>query len=131
MRLLTPKLTEAWHGRLLNIHPSLLPAFKGLNVHRRVLDAGVRVTGCTVHFVTADMDAGPIIVQGVVPLHPDDDEAALADRVLAVEHRCYPAALAWVAAGRARLDGDRVRYQDIKMPDDRLLNPCPHDLSNE
>ncbi len=110
MRLLTPGFTEKWLGRMVNIHPSLLPSFKGVHVHEQALAAGVRFSGCTVHFVTADMDAGPIIGQAVVPVHPGDTPDDLAARTLAAEHRLYPAAVALVATGGARLDAGRTVY---------------------
>ncbi|WP_199699266.1 phosphoribosylglycinamide formyltransferase [Oleomonas cavernae] len=110
MRLLTPQFTLKWLGRMINIHPSLLPSFKGVHVHEQALAAGVRFSGCTVHFVTADMDAGPIIGQAVVPAVPGEGPDDLAARTLAAEHRLYPAAVALVAAGRARLDGGRTVY---------------------
>ena len=94
MRLLTPFLVDAWAGRMLNIHPSLLPAFPGLDTHARALAAGAREHGCTVHIVTRDMDEGPILAQAAVPVLPDDTEDTLAERVLREEHRLYPAALA-------------------------------------
>ncbi len=108
MRLLTPEFVERWRDRLVNIHPSLLPAFKGLDTHERVLAAGVRLSGCTVHFVRADMDDGPIILQAAVPVHDGDNTDALAARVLKAEHRCYPAALKLIAEGRITVVGDRV-----------------------
>lgn len=108
MRLLTKGFVSAWHGRLINIHPSLLPSFKGLDTHAQALAAGVRIHGCTVHFVTPDLDAGPIIAQAAVPVRGSDDTASLAARVLAAEHRLYPLALSMLAEGRARLEGDRV-----------------------
>jgi formyltetrahydrofolate-dependent phosphoribosylglycinamide formyltransferase len=101
MRLLTPLLVGRWAGRMLNIHPSLLPAFPGLDTHARVLAAGAKLHGCTVHRVTDIMDDGPIIAQAAVPVLPDDDEASLAARVLAQEHRLYPLALRIVAGGQA------------------------------
>ncbi len=101
MRVLSPWFCERWAGRLINIHPSLLPAHKGLNTHRRVLEAGDREHGCTVHFVTPGLDDGPTILQARVPVLPDDDEMTLAARVLAEEHRIYPDALAMVARGEA------------------------------
>jgi phosphoribosylglycinamide formyltransferase-1 len=104
MRILTGPFVEHYAGRLVNIHPSLLPAFPGLHTHRRALQAGVRVHGCTVHFVTAQLDHGPIIIQAAVPVLPADDEATLAQRVLAQEHRIYPQALRWLANGQVRLD---------------------------
>ncbi len=109
MRVLSPWLVERWRDRLLNIHPSLLPAFRGLDTHRRAIEAGVRLAGCTVHFVRAEVDAGPIIVQGAVPVLPGDTPDTLAARVLKVEHRCYPLALELVASGRTRVEGERVR----------------------
>lgn len=112
MRLLTPGFVARWRDRLINIHPSLLPAFPGINVHARALEAGVRFSGCTVHFVRAEMDDGPIIVQGAVPVLADDDEDALAARVLAVEHRCYPLALRLIAEGRVRVTEQCVIIDD-------------------
>jgi len=100
MRLLTPFLVSAWQGRMLNIHPSLLPAYPGLHTHRRALEAGVKLHGCTVHLVTDTMDEGPILAQAAVPVLPDDTEDSLAARVLVQEHRIYPAALAAFASGR-------------------------------
>jgi phosphoribosylglycinamide formyltransferase-1 len=108
MRLLGSDFVERWRDRLLNIHPSLLPAYRGLHPHERALADGVRVVGCTVHFVRPEMDAGPIIVQGIVPVLPADTTDLLAARVLETEHRCYPAALELVASGRARVVGERV-----------------------
>lgn len=100
MRLLTPFLVTGWQGRMLNVHPSLLPAFPGLHTHARALAAGVKLHGCTVHLVTQAMDEGPILAQAAVPVLPDDTEDSLAARVLVQEHRLYPAALAAFAAGR-------------------------------
>jgi len=108
MRLFTSPFVARWHGRMLNIHPSLLPSFPGLKPQQQALDAGVRISGCTVHFVTPVMDSGPIIAQAAVPVLPGDDAAALEARILKAEHRLYPTALALVAAGAARLEGDRV-----------------------
>jgi phosphoribosylglycinamide formyltransferase 1 len=99
MRILTPVFVAGWLDRLLNIHPSLLPAFPGLHTHARALAAGVRVHGCTVHLVRPELDDGPILAQGIVPVLPGDDAASLAARVLEVEHRCYPLALEQVASG--------------------------------
>jgi phosphoribosylglycinamide formyltransferase 1 len=107
MRILTPEFCKRFEGRLLNIHPSLLPAFTGLNTHQRALDAGVKVHGCTVHSVTAELDHGPILAQGIVPVLPDDTAESLAQRVLQVEHQVYPMAVAAVLSGRCLLKGDR------------------------
>ena len=101
MRILTPGFVESWAGRMLNIHPSLLPAFKGTDTHARALAAGVARHGCTVHFVTPELDSGPIVAQAEVPVIPGDTEATLAARVLAQEHLLYPRALALVASGQA------------------------------
>jgi phosphoribosylglycinamide formyltransferase 1 len=125
MRLLSAWFTERWRDRLLNIHPSLLPAFPGLDTHRRALAAGVRFSGCTVHFVRAEVDAGPIIVQGVVPVHPDDTPETLAARVLQAEHRCYPLALDLVASGRVRVEAERVVIEGAGAPDAILISPAP------
>jgi len=123
MRLLTRGFVEAWVDRMINIHPSLLPAFKGLHTHERALAAGVRFTGCTVHFVRPEMDEGPIIVQAAVPVLATDDAEALAARVLAAEHRCYPLAVRWIAEGRARIDGNRVVIDGAPGTPDSLVNP--------
>ena len=104
MRVLTDDFVRRYEGRLINIHPSLLPSFPGLHTHRRALEAGVRVHGATVHFVTPTLDCGPIIVQAVVPVLPCDDEASLAARVLMQEHRIYPQAVRWFVDGRLRVD---------------------------
>jgi phosphoribosylglycinamide formyltransferase 1 len=103
MRILSPWFVRHYEGRLLNIHPSLLPAFPGLDTHARALQAGVKVHGATVHFVTSDLDAGPIIVQGAVPVLSGDTEATLADRVLVEEHRIFPLAVQWFLDGRLRI----------------------------
>ncbi|MEO1018401.1 MAG: phosphoribosylglycinamide formyltransferase [Pseudomonadota bacterium] len=120
MRILSPWFVKKWHNRLLNIHPSLLPAFPGLHTHRRVLDDGCRVSGCTVHFVRSELDSGPILVQGVVPVMPQDDAASLAARVLEVEHRCYPRALSLYASGRLTIEGDDITLAN-EAPGDRLI----------
>lgn len=124
MRLLTRVFVERWRDRIINIHPSLLPAFKGLHVHERVLDAGVRITGCTVHFIRVEMDGGPIIAQGAVGVHADDTPDTLAERVLEVEHRLYPLAVRLIAEGRARVAGELVPYVDLGGPGDPLISPC-------
>lgn len=108
MRLLAEDFVAAWRDRLINIHPSLLPSFRGTDTHARALAAGVKIHGCTVHYVRAEMDDGPIIAQAAVPVRADDTEASLAARVLAAEHRLYPAALALVASGKALVVDGRV-----------------------
>ena len=108
MRLMTPGFVAAWHNRMINIHPSLLPAFKGLDTHARALAAGVRIAGCTVHFVRSEMDNGPIVAQAAVPVLSGDTPDILAARVLAAEHKLYPAALAAIARGHARVEGEKI-----------------------
>lgn len=110
MRILTDAFVEAWAGRMINIHPSLLPLFKGTHTHERALEAGVRLHGCTVHYVVPELDAGPIVAQAAVPVLPGDDADTLSARVIVQEHRLYPAALALIAGGGAVLDGGRVRF---------------------
>ncbi len=123
MRLLTDGFVNQWTDRLINIHPSLLPAFKGLHIHERVIEFGARFTGCTVHFVRPAMDDGPIIVQAAVPVHGDDTPDTLAKRVLAEEHRIYPLALKLVAEGRAKVKDERVIINHMDSPTSALLNP--------
>jgi phosphoribosylglycinamide formyltransferase-1 len=113
MRILSADFAAAWQGRMLNIHPALLPAFKGLDTHRRALEAGATTHGATVHFVVPEMDSGPILAQGTVPVLAGDDEAALAARVLAVEHRIYPLALKLLAEGRVRVVDGRCLIDGV------------------
>ncbi|MGE0117108.1 MAG: phosphoribosylglycinamide formyltransferase [Dongiaceae bacterium] len=123
MRLLTPAFVEGWRDRMINIHPSLLPAFPGLDTHARALAAGVRFHGCTVHFVRHETDTGPIIVQAAVPVRADDTPDSLAARVLAQEHRIYPQALAWIAEGRVRIENERVIVTHTAAPPAGLVSP--------
>ena len=124
MRILTPAFIRHYQGRLLNIHPSLLPAFPGLHTHRQALQAGVRIHGCTVHFVTEQLDHGPIVAQAAVPVLPDDTEETLAARVLESEHRIYPEALRWWAEGRLTLQDDgRVGVRGAAFPQGALRVP--------
>lgn len=126
MRLLTTPFVEKWRGRIINIHPALLPLFKGLDTHKRALEAGVRVHGCTVHFVTPDMDDGPIIAQAAVPVLVGDDEATLAARVLKAEHLLYPLALKMVADGSARMENGRTVFAGLSDGAAGLLSaPAP------
>lgn len=110
MRMLTGGFVDRWRDRHLNIHPSLLPAFPGLDTHQRAIDAGVQITGCTVHFVRLEMDSGPIVAQAAVPVMPNDTADTLAARVLEAEHKLYPHALRLVASGAARVVDDRVTF---------------------
>jgi phosphoribosylglycinamide formyltransferase-1 len=124
MRILTAWFVAQWPERMLNIHPALLPAFKGLDTHRRAIEAGVKEHGATVHFVVPEMDSGPIIAQARVPVLPDDSEAALASRVLAVEHRIYPLALKLVASGRVRVTDGRCVIDGPVSDDDATFLPA-------
>ena len=121
MRLLTNDFVNRWTGRMLNIHPSLLPSFRGLDPHGQALRAGVKISGATVHFVTPEMDAGPIVMQGAVTVRDDDTAESLAARVLEIEHRIYPAALRLVAAGNTRIDGDVCRTTTNSDHDGTLI----------
>jgi len=123
MRLLTPWFVEQWDGRLLNIHPALLPAFKGLDTHTRALAAGVKIHGASVHFVVPEMDSGPIIAQGALPVFGDDTPDSLARRVLSIEHRLYPTALRLVAEGRVRLHDGRCIIDGVSNSEKLLLVP--------
>lgn len=124
MRILTPSFFEHWPDRVINIHPSLLPAFPGLKTHERVLAAGCRFTGCTVHFSRPEVDAGPIIVQAAVPVLQSDSPETLAARVLAEEHRIYPMAVRWLAEGRVQLDGERAIVAEPDIAETALINPA-------
>lgn len=125
MRVLTADFVNRHHGRMINIHPSLLPSFTGLHTHRQALEAGVRVHGCTVHFVTPQLDHGPIIIQAAVPVLPGDDEHALAKRVLAEEHRIYPQAVRWLCEDRVTLTVDgQVHIRGVRPAAQVLLSPA-------
>jgi phosphoribosylglycinamide formyltransferase 1 len=123
MRLFTPWFVTRWQGRMINIHPALLPAFRGLDTHARALAAGVRIHGASVHFVVQDMDEGPIIVQGAVSVRDGDTAESLAARVLAIEHRIYPAALAFLAAGRITIENGRCRIAGAEDGEGQLIVP--------
>ncbi len=123
MRLLTPGFVAQWSQRMLNIHPSLLPAFKGLDTHKRAIEAGAKVHGATVHFVVAELDAGPIVAQGAVAVRKGDSEEMLAARVLKVEHRIYPLALKLLAEGRIQIENGRCLIDGVPVPD--AAQPTP------
>lgn len=121
MRLLTPAFVERWHNRMLNIHPSLLPAFRGLNTHTRALEAGVKITGCTVHLVRPDVDDGPIIAQAAVPVLEGDSAESLAARVLQAEHKLYPHALALLAAGKVQIADKKAAGPQAPVNQEKAL----------
>jgi len=123
MRLLDSDFVDAWSDRMINIHPSLLPAFPGLHPQRQALAAGVKFSGCTVHFVRVAVDTGPIIAQAVTPVEDGDDEDRLAARILAAEHRLYPLAVRLFAEGKLHIDGNRVAIAGTMAPDIAVLNP--------
>jgi phosphoribosylglycinamide formyltransferase 1 len=123
MRLLTPSFVRRWQGRMLNIHPALLPAFKGLDTHTRALAAGVKVHGATVHFVVPEVDSGPIVAQGAVPVFDTDSAEALAARVLAIEHQIYPRALRWLAEDRIEIIAGRCQITGSRSSDATLIVP--------
>jgi phosphoribosylglycinamide formyltransferase-1 len=125
MRIQSAGFVRKWLGRQLNIHPALLPLFKGLHPHKQALDAGVKISGCTVHYVTEATDGGPIVAQAAVPVLDSDTPETLEARILLAEHRLYPHALALVASGRARIEGSRVRIDAGAPADGCLLSPQP------
>lgn len=125
MRIMTDGMIETWLGRMINIHPSLLPLYRGLDTHARALADGVRIAGCTAHFVTPELDSGPIIAQAAVPVASDDTPETLAARVLEAEHRLYPATLALVATGAATLQNGRVMLQGSAPAEGSLFSPQP------
>jgi phosphoribosylglycinamide formyltransferase-1 len=125
MRLLSADFVKHWRHRILNIHPALLPAFKGLDTHRRALETGAKVHGATVHFVVAEMDSGPIVVQAAVTIRPGETEEELAARVLKVEHQIYPLALKLLAEGRLQIENGRCRIDGVPVPDAASLIPVP------
>jgi phosphoribosylglycinamide formyltransferase 1 len=124
MRLFTADFVQSWHGRMLNIHPSLLPSFPGLDPHGQALNAGVKISGATVHFVIPETDAGPIVMQGAVAVGDDDTPDTLAARILEIEHRIYPDALRLVAGGRTRLEGDICKTTGRTGSGDTLVSPA-------
>jgi phosphoribosylglycinamide formyltransferase-1 len=123
MRILSDTFVDHWHDQMINIHPSLLPSFKGLDVQQRAIDAGVRFSGCTVHFVRRDMDTGPIILQSVVPVLNNDNAITLADRILKQEHQIYPLAIKLIAQGRTTIKDERVLIDGATNTGGILINP--------
>jgi len=125
MRLLSPVFIKAYSNRIMNIHPALLPSFPGLRVQKQAVEHGVRFSGCTVHFVNEECDEGPIIIQAVVPVFPDDSEESLAARILRQEHRIYPRAIQLYAQGRLRVEGRRVLVDGLTQDDAQVLCQPP------
>lgn len=124
MRILTPEFVERYHGRLINIHPSLLPSYPGLDTHARAIADGVKIHGCTVHYVTSDLDHGPIIIQAAVPVLHSDTPESLAARVLREEHRVYPQAIRWICRGQISLDeAGKVHFKRLEQPGPALTSP--------
>ncbi len=123
MRLFTAEFVQRWYGRMLNIHPSLLPSFPGLDPHGQALKAGVKISGATVHFVIPETDAGPIVMQGAIPVRDDDTVDALSERILTLEHRIYPEALRLLASGRLKLEGDLCRISGGTAGGEPLIAP--------
>jgi phosphoribosylglycinamide formyltransferase-1 len=123
MRLFTAEFVQRWYGKMLNIHPSLLPSFPGLDPHGQALRAGVKLSGATVHFVIPETDAGPIVMQGAVAVADDDTAETLSQRILGIEHRIYPEALRLLASGKLRLDGDLCRVEGSTKRDGTLISP--------
>ncbi len=126
MRLLSDEFCDHWRDRMINIHPSLLPSFKGLDVQQAAIDAGVRFSGCTVHYVRKEMDTGPIVVQAAVPVRTADTAETLAQRILVEEHKIYPQAVRLIAEGQVHIRGERAILIDHKMPANALINPLPN-----
>jgi phosphoribosylglycinamide formyltransferase 1 len=129
MRLFTAAFVKRWYGKMLNIHPSLLPSFPGLDPHGQALKAGVKISGATVHFVIPETDAGPIVMQGAVPVRDDDTPDTLAARVIQIEHRIYPEALRLLASGKVRLEGELCRTSGGAASDGSLISPDSRDAS--
>ncbi len=125
MRILTEDFTNHWRDRMINIHPSLLPAFRGLHTHERAIESGVRVSGCTVHYVRPEMDDGPIIIQAAAPVLPDDTPDTLAARILELEHKIYPEAVRLIALSKIRVEGQRVVFAEPYDHPGALINPEP------
>lgn len=123
MRVVKKPLIDAYPNRIMNIHPALLPSFPGLHGQKDAVDYGVRISGCTVHFVDEGIDSGPIIIQAAVPVSPDDTEEILSQRILTLEHKIYPEAVKLYSEGRLKVEGRRVKILDYKLPDEKIINP--------
>jgi len=123
MRILNADFVNRWRDRMINIHPSLLPSYKGLHTHARAIEDGVRFAGCTIHYVRPEMDNGPILMQTAVPISADETEESLAAKILPLEHQMYPAAVRMIADGKARISGGKVVYSDTDLGDKGLISP--------
>ena len=123
MRIVKKPLLDAFPNRIMNIHPALLPSFPGLHGQKQAVDYGVRISGCTVHFVDESVDSGPVIIQAAVPVHPDDTEETLSERILKLEHRIFPEAIRLYADGRLKVEGRKVKILNYKLPDTYFTNP--------
>ncbi len=123
MRIVKKPLLDAFPNRIMNIHPALLPSFPGLHGQKQAVDYGVRISGCTVHFVDEGVDTGPIIIQAAVPVHPDDTEETLSERILRLEHKIFPEAIRLFAEGRLQVEGRKVKIKDYQLPDKFFTNP--------
>ncbi len=123
MRLLTADFVIRWKDRMINIHPSLLPSYKGLHTHERAIEDGVRFAGCTIHYVRAEMDNGPILMQAAIPISPDDTPDSLASKVQTYEHQMYPAAVKLIAEGKVRVSGHKVAFNDVPVPQIGPISP--------
>jgi len=123
MRIVRKPLLDAFPNRIMNIHPALLPSFPGLHGQKQAVDYGVRISGCTVHFVDEGVDSGPIIIQAAVPVHPDDTEENLSERILKLEHKIFPEAIRLFAEGRLKVEGRKVKVLNYALPDKYFTNP--------
>lgn len=123
MRIVRKPLLDAYPNRIMNIHPALLPSFPGLHGQRQAVDYGVKISGCTVHFVDEGVDTGPIIIQAAVPVHPDDTEESLAERILKLEHKIFPEAIRLFAEGRLKVEGRKVKIENYRLPEIQFTNP--------
>lgn len=125
MRIVRRPLIEAYPNRIMNIHPALLPSFPGLHGQRQAVEYGVRISGCTVHFVDEGMDTGPVIIQAAVPVSPDDNEETLSERILRLEHRIFPEAIRLYSEGKLKIEGRKVRIEGYEFRDEYIVNPSP------
>ncbi|MFN3395521.1 MAG: phosphoribosylglycinamide formyltransferase [Thermodesulfovibrionales bacterium] len=131
MRIVRRPLIEVYRNRIMNIHPALLPSFPGLHGQRQAVEYGVRISGCTVHFVDEGMDTGPIIIQAAVPVSPDDNEETLSERILRLEHRIFPEAIRLYSEGKLKIEGRKVKIEGYKLKDEYIVNPNDADIAEK